>query len=120
MANQPIEMTLANLGSGGLMECATAELRKICDNIADPNFKTEATRKLNITIEIKPDAKGQSAQITYSCKASLPGQEAGKTMAHIAMKPGSSAITLFEVEHHPNLFEQPALPNVTQLPAREA
>ena len=88
------------------MECVSVELRKICENIADPNIKTDAKRKLSISIEIKPDAKGQMAQIGYTIKSSMPGPEAGKTMAYIAMAPGSSAIGLFEVESHPPLFEE--------------
>ena len=39
-------------------------------------------------------------------KKAVPGPEAGKTMAYIAMAPGSSAIGLFEVESHPPLFEE--------------
>lgn len=113
----PAELTLATLGGGGLMEVATAELRKICDNIADPNIKKDAKRKLQITIEIKPDAKGQMAAITYATKTVMPGPDAGKTAAYIAMAPETRAITLFEVEAHPSLFEDPQpLPNVTELP----
>jgi hypothetical protein len=85
----PIEITLANLGNGDLMECAGAELRKICDNIV-----------------IKPDPKGQMAAITYDVKTSMPGPDAGKTMAYIAFAPESKAISLFEVEHQPPLFEE--------------
>lgn len=104
----PQEVTLANLGGGELMECATAELRKICENIADPNIKTDAKRKLQINIHIKPDEKGQTAIVAYEVKTSMPGPEPGKTMAYIAMAPGSSAISLFEVERHAPLFEEPA------------
>lgn len=115
---QPHEMTLANLGAGALMECATVELRKICDNIADPNIKTDAKRKLQINIVIKPDPKGQMAQITYEVKASMPGPDAGRTAAYIAFAPETKAISLFEVESHPPLFEEPkTLANVTELPA---
>jgi hypothetical protein len=101
----PNEVTLANLGGGALMECATLELRKICDNIADPNIKTDAKRKLQINIVIKPDPKGQMAQITYEVKASMPGPDAGRTAAYIAFAPETKAISLFEVEAHPPLFE---------------
>ena len=61
----PTEITLANLGNGDLMECVGSELRKLCDNIADPNIKADAKRKLSITIEVKPDSKRSMAQITY-------------------------------------------------------
>lgn len=102
----PVEMSLANLGNGGLMECAAHELRKICANIADPNIKTGVKRKLQINIVIKPDSKGQMAEITYDVKTTVPGPDAGKTMAYIAFTPETKAISLFEVESHPSLFEE--------------
>ena len=114
----PVELNLANLAGGELMECASVELRKICDNIADPNIKTEAKRKLRIDIEIKPDAQGAMAKITFGVKTTIPGPEAGQTVAYIARASEGKAISLFEVERHPPLFEEPApLPNVTELPA---
>jgi hypothetical protein len=102
--NDPVEMTLANLNGGALLEAATVELRKICDNIADPNFRSDTKRKLSINLTILPDAKGQQAQITYQMKTILPSPEAGKTMAYIAQDPSSRAIGLFEHEQHPPLF----------------
>ena len=118
----PIEITLANLGNGDLMECAAIELRKICDNIADPNVKTEAKRKLQINIEIKPDAKGQKAAISYGVKTTMPGPDAGQTVAYIAMGPGSKAISLFEVTKDPGtpLFDEEDLPGVTPLAKKRA
>lgn len=107
----PAEITLANLGNGDLLECASQELRKICQNIADPNVKTDAKRKLQINIEIKPDEKGQMAAIRYDVKTTMPGPDAGRTVAYIAMAPGAKAISLFEVESQPPLFgeEEPGI-----------
>jgi len=111
----PTEITLANLGNGDLMACVCVELRKLCENIADPNIKADAKRKLSINIEVKPDEKRSMAQITYSVKTTMPGQDAGKTVAYIAMAPGASAIGLFEVESQPPLFEEESEPAVMPL-----
>ena len=116
MANQN-EITLATLGAGDLMECARIELHKICENIADPNIKTDAKRKLTITIEIKPDPSGQMAAISYSVNTSLPGPDAGKTIAYIAMAPGSKNMSLFEVETQQPLFEDEGQKKITRLEA---
>lgn len=118
----PIEISLATLDNGGLMECVTNELHKICDNIADPNVKTDAKRKLTISLEIKPDAKGQMAAITYDLKTVMPGPEAGRTVAYIAKAAGSKHISFFEVESQPPLFEdeEPQAPIARFAPAREA
>lgn len=106
--NQPVEMTLANIGNGDLMEAATIELRKIGDNIVDTNVKTDAKRKLTINITIEPDATGQLAKISYDLKTTLPGPEAGKAVATIAMAPDSSVISFWQLERPLPFDEQPA------------
>ena len=106
MASQPQELTLATLGGGDLMESVQLALRKIGENINDPNMKRDAKRKIQITLEIKPDPKAQMAAITYDVTTSMPGQEAGRTAAYISMVPGTNEISLFEVERHPPLFEE--------------
>jgi hypothetical protein len=98
MQQEAKEINLDNLDGGGLMELASREFHKICDNIADPNVRTEATRKMVISIEVKPDRKGQSADIAYSVKSTLAGPDKAKTTAFIAMAPGSSDISLFGVD----------------------
>lgn len=105
--NQPQELTLATLGGGDLAESVQLALRKIGENINDPNNKRDAKRKLTISIEIKPDAKAGMAAITYEVTTSVPGQEAGRTAAYISMVPGTNEVSLFEVERHPPLFEEP-------------
>lgn len=110
------EVTLANLGGGELMELATRELHKICDNIADPNVRTDAVRKLMISIAVKPDKKGQTAELTYALKSTMPGPDASKTTAYIAMAPGTNAISLFGMDVRQNeLFSDPKEPTVTEI-----
>lgn len=108
------EVSLANLDKGGLMELATSEFHKICANVADPNVRTDATRKMTITIEVKPDRKGQTADVAYSVKTTLVGPDKAKTTAFIAQAPGSKDISLFGVDvRQGDLFpegEQPAGP----------
>ncbi len=100
------EITIANLDGGALMELASREFRKICDNIADPNVNTSAKRKLQINITIQPDRKGQTADVTYAVKSQLVGPDAAKTQAYIAMAPGSQDISLFGVDtRQQDLFE---------------
>lgn len=98
MANQPVEMSLANIGHGDLMEAATLELRKIGEDIANPNTKNDVKRKLSVEIVIEPDATGQLAKISYTLKTTLAGPEAGKAVATIAMVPEGKAISFFQLE----------------------
>jgi hypothetical protein len=80
MQQEAKEINLDNLDGGGLMELASREFHKI------------------ISIEVKPDRKGQSADIAYSVKSTLAGPDKAKTTAFIAMAPGSSDISLFGVD----------------------
>lgn len=93
------------------MEAATLELRKIGSDIANPNVKTESKRRLTIDITIEPDATGQLAKITYALKTTLPGPEAGKAVATIAMAPDSNAISFFQLEQKLP-FEDTPLPSL--------
>lgn len=108
------QITLANLAGGGLMETASAELHRICDNIQDPNVKADAKRKLKIEILLEPDETRQMVKVTYQVQASIPGPDAGKTVAIVAMDPESKGLALFEAFTQPPLFdeqpEQQAIP----------
>lgn len=98
MEHQTKEITLANLDGGGLLELAAREFHKICDNIADPNVRTDAVRKMVITLEVKPDRKGQAADVAYSIKTTMAGSDKTTTKAFIAMAPGATDISLFSVD----------------------
>jgi len=110
----PKELTLANLAGGALMECVTAEMRRVCENIQDPNSKAEAKRKLQINIVFEPDERRAMTDITYDVKATLVGPDTGKSMAYITRVAGTEEFTLVEVESQPPLFEpedsQPQVP----------
>ena len=115
--NPPTELTLANLAGGALMETATAELRRIAENIQDPNTAATAKRKLVITLQLEPDETRQMVKMTYSTKADIPGPDAGKTVALVGMAPGSKTLALYEAYTQQALFPQEPLPNVAPLDA---
>lgn len=98
MERSPNELTLANIGHGDLMAAASLEIRKIGEDIANPNTKTDAKRSLSIKITFEPDATGQLAKIGYVLKTTLAEPEAGKAVATIAMVPEGQAISFFQLE----------------------
>jgi hypothetical protein len=110
---KPNELTLANIGGGGLAEDVTRELRRICENIADPNCKTDAKRSLKIDLKIKPDAKGQTATVTYEVKTSMPGPQPGSTTAWIAMH--DNKLGLFQMDLRQNELPFNPEPHVTEI-----
>ena len=109
-------ITLSNIGGGELELLVSRELKKICENIADPAVRTEAVRKLSIQISVKPDKKGQVADISYAVKRTLAAVDANKSSAYIAMEPGTTEIALFGMDLRQNeLFPEKKEPPVTEI-----
>jgi hypothetical protein len=107
------KLTLANIGSGELMALADRELTKICENIADPAVKTEGIRTLTIKVKIKPDKKGQTAQMSYACTSALVPTDPGADTAFIAMDPESKIISLFEADvRQREMFTDPTISEI--------
>ena len=92
------KLTLATIGGGELVELANRELSKICENVADPAVKTEGVRTMTIKVKIKPDKKGQTAQLSYQVTSALVPTDPGADTAFIAMDPDSQTIALFEAD----------------------
>lgn len=100
----PQELTLANLQGGALMETATRELRRIAENIQDPNTDPKAKRELTIKVVLEPDDTRQMIKMTTSAQAKLPGPDAGKSVALVGMMPGTKKLALFEAYTAQELF----------------
>lgn len=66
-----IDLDLSSISSGGLQEKVDLELKKIFENIHDPNTKSTAKRKLTINIELVPDEKREVISMTSNVKSTL-------------------------------------------------
>lgn len=64
-------LTIANMARGALVEQFDAEFEKVLDNIVDPNTDPKKARKIQITIEIKPNEKRNMADIKFQTKSNL-------------------------------------------------
>jgi len=66
-------VTLENIGNGALAELFEEELRRVLENIADPNTSAEATRVINMSVTLKPKKDRKSADVGITCSAKLAG-----------------------------------------------
>lgn len=66
-----IDLDLSSISSGGLQEKVDMELKKVFENIHDPNTKSTAKRKLTISIELVPDEKREVISMTSNVKSTL-------------------------------------------------
>lgn len=60
-----------NLAGGALKEKLNQEVKKILENITDPNTKETETRKLTLNISFKPSKERDLAEISIETKSKL-------------------------------------------------
>jgi len=65
------EISLATLHGGVAMDLFSEELRKVMENIADPNATPDAVRTISIKVRIKPDKERRFATTTVSSSSTL-------------------------------------------------
>ncbi|RXZ84615.1 hypothetical protein EBB07_00945 [Paenibacillaceae bacterium] len=64
-------ISIDSLAGGGASERIEREMKKIAENVLDPNTNATATRKLVIEITIKPNEGRQMGNADISVKSSL-------------------------------------------------
>lgn len=64
---------------GVLKEKFDEELTRVLENIADPNTKEDAVRKISLDIKFKPDIKREVAFVEINSKAALAATKAVDT-----------------------------------------
>lgn len=62
---------LSNFADGAVAERFNHELRKLLENIADPNTDPKKTRKLTLTLTLKADDKRDIASVSIQAKSTI-------------------------------------------------
>lgn len=72
---------LNKFAGGGVSEKFNNEMQRVLDNIADPNTDFKKTRKVTLTVTIKPNANRNLADIKVEAKSTIaPPQPIGTEM----------------------------------------
>jgi len=61
------------LASGAVPELFDHEFPRVLENIQDPNTDAKKVRKVQITLEFKPDENRETAAVKVTLVTSLPG-----------------------------------------------
>ncbi|NLW90984.1 MAG: replication terminator protein [Syntrophomonadaceae bacterium] len=65
------KMTFSNLAGGGAQERLQDALDQVAANIADPNTDAKKTRKITMTLTMKPNEQRSIANLEINVKTSL-------------------------------------------------
>jgi hypothetical protein len=90
-------VTLENLLEGGLSEMFDHELKRVNDNIRDPNTPATAERSVTLTIKLKPDERREQCATKVTCAAKLANAEPVETTIFIGTLDGEPVA----YEHNP-------------------
>lgn len=71
MNEQDKRTSILQMARGAIEERVDYEMSRVIDNILDPNTEPTAKRKLNLTIEFKPDANRQVISVITTAKSAL-------------------------------------------------
>lgn len=76
--------SILQMARGAIQERADYEITKILDNILDPNTSATATRKLTITLTLKPDDTRQNIAVGVVAKSALAATNPVTTSLYVA------------------------------------
>lgn len=76
--------SILQMCNGAFQERTDYEMNRLIDNILDPNTDPVAKRKVQITLELKPDAERTTVAVSCSVKSSLAPTYPVATMLYIA------------------------------------
>lgn len=71
MAQKSIDLPLSALANGAIQEKLDGELKKVFDNIHDPNTKAEDKRIVTIKLEFVPDENRQTVKLNSNISVKL-------------------------------------------------
>ena len=80
--------SIMQMAQGAFQERVDFEMKRVVDNILDPNTKPTAKRKITLTIEMTPDDERRVIDISVVAKSTLAATNPVKTALCIA---GSNA-----------------------------
>ncbi len=69
------KLSIIHLKSGAIIELADHMLTELVENVADPNTKAKAQRKLTIEIVVTPDEERETASFSIRTKSTLAPQK---------------------------------------------
>ena len=101
------QKSILEMARGAFQERADYEMSRIVDNILDANTKADATRKLTLTLTLKPDDSRQNISISCTAKSALASTNPVTTSLYVASSPATGEVQICEMV--PNIPGQMAM-----------
>lgn len=83
-------VSLESMARGAPIELFNDELRKVIENILDPNTEAEKNRTITLTVKLAPDASRKFAGVEIQALSKLAPQRAVGTGFYIGKRAGQA------------------------------
>ena len=100
MKNQNENSSILELANGAILERADYELKRIIDNIRDPNTKPDKKRTLTLTIDFTPNFERDNIRLNITAKSKIEPTNPFATQMYLTENDDNELIA---VEITPNL-----------------
>lgn len=87
---QPV--SLVTINGGAAVEAFDDELRKVLDNIGDPNTKPDFTREVTLTVKISPDEQRRYADVIITAKSKVAPTRESSTLFWLGKDPKTKKV----------------------------
>lgn len=99
-------VTLDNLGGGAASEMFQESLKKIIENVVNPNTKPDAVRTITLKMKVKPGKNDRSlCTVELSCDEKLAAVMPFETAMFVGVQHGVAAATEYAPQQA-TLFDQ--------------
>lgn len=109
--NKMTRESILQMGRGAFAERADYEMRKVIDNILDPNTKATAKRKITLTLEMVPDEERSQISVAVTAKSALAPTHPTSTTLFVSADDNGEMVV---VEAVPQVPGQMAMDGETQ------
>lgn len=91
-------VTLETMDNGGALEEFNAELTRAIADCLDPNSNAKGTRRVTLTVSLKPTEDRSSAAMQYVVGTKLAGSKPGELLVFIGKEAGE-AVAYDRIQH---------------------
>lgn len=102
----PKNVTLSNLADGVAEELFQAAMRRVLENLDDPNTDAKPVRRITLTLTFKTDEERRSAALDVACATKLAPMKPHGTHVFIGRHAGS--LMAVEALRQEEMFPEPA------------
>lgn len=114
------DLTIEGVCQGAIPELFDAELKRVVENILDPNTHPTEAREIQLSIKIKPSKEGRaSGRIEVSAKSKLAGSLGTGAAIYMGRRRGEVVATTYDPRQLQMQWEEEGKPKPLRRPQED-